>query len=83
MTLTSNSVVDALSRRNEVVPSLMALSAPISPILESIRHALADSEAAQVLIRKIRNGLAGPHWSMDGELIRYKGKSMNGTIAIL
>nr|GMD28670.1 uncharacterized protein LOC109178468 [Ipomoea batatas] len=69
-----NTVADALSRRDEEVSSLMALSAPVSPILDSLRRELSTSAAAQALRGKIQSGSEGPQWSLDGDFIRYKGK---------
>nr|GLL34138.1 uncharacterized protein LOC109178468 [Ipomoea trifida] len=68
-----NIVADALSRRDEEVSTLMALSAPVSPVLDSLRQELTASDAAKGLIGKLNNGSAGPNWSLDGQLIRFKG----------
>nr|GMD63721.1 hypothetical protein Iba_chr12bCG17570 [Ipomoea batatas] len=50
----------------------MALSALVSPLLDSIWSELADSDAARTLMDRIHNGTEGPHWVLDGGLIRYK-----------
>nr|GMD74662.1 ABC transporter I family member 1 [Ipomoea batatas] len=66
----------AAPTRDEEVSTLMALSAPVSPVLDSFRQELTASDAAKGLIGKINDGSAGPNWSLDGQLIRFKVMSL-------
>nr|GME00407.1 hypothetical protein Iba_chr15fCG5110 [Ipomoea batatas] len=69
---------DSGSHRYEEVSSLMALSAPISPILDSLRRELSTSAVAQAMRGKIQSDSEGPHWSLDGDFIQYKGHKLVG-----
>lgn len=68
-----NRAADALSRREESDPSLLAISVPTLPLLDAVRDEIAGSPELQDLLSKFE-AAPTPNWRVHNGLILYNDR---------
>ncbi|KAF2323490.1 hypothetical protein GH714_035719 [Hevea brasiliensis] len=66
-----NKVADALSRRDEEIGNLFAISQPMVLLLDDIRSEIKNTDSLCQLRRQVEDGELGADWSVSNGLILY------------
>jgi hypothetical protein len=70
----TNTVIDALSRRNNVDGELLAISAPRFDFIARLRHAQATDPALVAIHNEVHVGTRMASWAVVDDMVTYDGR---------